>query len=143
MLPESPHSILGTNLPAKSGYDLCGQTLTMPTTITGQNGAQIKQTTKIAVTGCPKVTITKTKAKPKSLLVTLRATAKGTVTISGQGLKATGTNVKAGTSRIDVPLTTTGQALRARHGKLRLHASSPRASCSRQGRAQREAVGRA
>ncbi len=29
--------------------------LLMPTTITGQNGAVIKQTTKIAVTGCPKV----------------------------------------------------------------------------------------
>jgi hypothetical protein len=27
----------------------------MPTTITGQNGAQVKQTTKIAVTGCAKV----------------------------------------------------------------------------------------
>jgi hypothetical protein len=26
----------------------------MPTTLTGQNGAQIKQNTKIAVTGCPK-----------------------------------------------------------------------------------------
>jgi hypothetical protein len=32
----------------------------MPTTITGQNGVQIKQSTKIVVTGCPKV-----KKKPK------------------------------------------------------------------------------
>ena len=32
----------------------------MPTTITGQNGAQIKQNTKIKVTGCPKA---KKKAK--------------------------------------------------------------------------------
>ncbi len=36
------------------------QPLLMPTTLTGQNGAVIKQTTKIAVTGCPKV---KKKAK--------------------------------------------------------------------------------
>ncbi len=35
----------------------------MPTTITGQNGAQIKQTTKITVTGCPK---TKKKTKKGS-----------------------------------------------------------------------------
>ena len=37
--------------------------LLMPTTITGQNGAVVKQSTKIAVTGCAKA---KTKAKKKS-----------------------------------------------------------------------------
>ncbi len=37
--------------------------LLMPTTITGQNGAVIKQTTKIAVTGCPKVRKAHQKAK--------------------------------------------------------------------------------
>ena len=51
-LPEGPNSILGTNLPAKANYSMCGQTLTMPTTITGQDGAAVTQTTKIAVTGC-------------------------------------------------------------------------------------------
>jgi hypothetical protein len=34
----------------------------MPTTITGQNGARVKQTTKITVTGCPKA---KKSAKPR------------------------------------------------------------------------------
>jgi hypothetical protein len=57
-LPEGPHSGLAANLPSKAKGNMCGQNLTMPTTITGQNGAQIKQTTKIAVTGCGK-------AKPK------------------------------------------------------------------------------
>jgi hypothetical protein len=61
-LPEGPHSGLASNLPVKAKGDFCGQSLTMPTTITGQNGAQIKQNTKIAVTGCPKV---KPKAKKK------------------------------------------------------------------------------
>ena len=55
ILPEGPDSVLGTNVPASAKYSLCGQSLTMPTTITGQNGAVVKQTTKIAVTGCPKV----------------------------------------------------------------------------------------
>jgi hypothetical protein len=32
----------------------CGQKLAMPTKITGQNGAVIKQTTEISTTGCPK-----------------------------------------------------------------------------------------
>jgi hypothetical protein len=38
------------------------QPLEMPTTITGQNGAVVKQATKIGVTGCPKAT-----AKPKKV----------------------------------------------------------------------------
>ncbi len=53
-LPEGPHSALAAVLPAKAKRNLCGTSLTMPTTITGQNGAQVKQSTKIAVTGCTK-----------------------------------------------------------------------------------------
>jgi hypothetical protein len=47
-------SILGTNVPEQDHYSLCGQTLNMPTAITGQNGAVVKQTTKIGITGCGK-----------------------------------------------------------------------------------------
>jgi hypothetical protein len=47
-LPQGPHSILAAN------GSLCSKPLKMPTTITGQNGAQVKQATKIAVSGCPK-----------------------------------------------------------------------------------------
>jgi hypothetical protein len=54
-LPAGPFSILGANVPQSAHYSLCGQTLTMPTQITGQNGASITQTTKISITGCPKV----------------------------------------------------------------------------------------
>jgi hypothetical protein len=61
-LPEGPHSGLTAVVPAKAKGNLCGQTLTMPTTITAQNGAQIKQNTKIQVTGCSKA---KKKAKAK------------------------------------------------------------------------------
>lgn len=48
VLPEGPHSVL-----AAFG-NLCTSKLKMPTQITGQNGAVVKQTTKIAATGCPK-----------------------------------------------------------------------------------------
>jgi hypothetical protein len=61
-LPEGPHSGLAAVVPAKAKGSLCGQSLSMPITITGQNGAALKQTPKIAVTGCPKA---KKKAKPK------------------------------------------------------------------------------
>ena len=62
MLPQGPHSVLATNLPARARYNFCGQRLKMPTTITGQNGAVIEQTTKIAISGCHKHK-SKTKAK--------------------------------------------------------------------------------
>jgi hypothetical protein len=47
-LPEGQFSALAANKP------LCKAKLSMPTTITGQNGAVYKQSTKIAVSGCPK-----------------------------------------------------------------------------------------
>jgi hypothetical protein len=53
-LPMGKYSILSSNVPESAKFSLCGQSLSMPTVITGQNGAVIKQTTKIAVTGCPK-----------------------------------------------------------------------------------------
>ncbi len=63
-LPEGPHSILSPFLPTKAKYSMCGQSLNMPTVITGQNGAAVMQTTKIAVTGCPKPhKVKKTKTK--------------------------------------------------------------------------------
>jgi uncharacterized repeat protein (TIGR01451 family) len=51
--PQGPYSILGANLPASAKYSLCGQNLTMPTVLTGQNGAVVKQATKLGITGCP------------------------------------------------------------------------------------------
>jgi hypothetical protein len=63
-LPEGPHSGLAAVVPAKAKGSLCGQSLSMPITITGQNGAVLKETPKIAVTGCPKAK-KKTKAKPR------------------------------------------------------------------------------
>jgi hypothetical protein len=53
-LPTGKYSILTTNLPQSVHYNLCGQTLNMPTAITGQNGAEIHDTTKIGVSGCAK-----------------------------------------------------------------------------------------
>jgi hypothetical protein len=47
-LPEGPFSALTTD------GNLCTSKLLMPTTFVGQNGAVIHQSTRIAVTGCPK-----------------------------------------------------------------------------------------
>ncbi len=53
-LPEGPHSGLAAVVPAKAKGSLCGQSLSMPFTVIGQNGAVLKQDVKIAVSGCPK-----------------------------------------------------------------------------------------
>ncbi len=47
-LPEGPYSALAAN------GNLCTTKLTMPTAFTGQNGATLKQTTPVTVTGCAK-----------------------------------------------------------------------------------------
>jgi hypothetical protein len=63
VFPQGPHSVLATNIPAKTRGSMCKQKLTMPTTITGQNGAVKTQTTKITITGCPKKHTIKTKTR--------------------------------------------------------------------------------
>jgi hypothetical protein len=61
-LPEGPDSALAGITPK----GVCGSaSLSMPTTIVGQNGAQVKQTTKVAITGCPKKKKHKKPAKSK------------------------------------------------------------------------------
>jgi hypothetical protein len=65
-LPTGKYSIFGTDLPEKDKYNLCGQALSMPVVITGQNGAVLKQTTKIGVTGCPKAKKVTKKKKTKA-----------------------------------------------------------------------------
>ncbi len=51
-LPQGKYSALAANLPANAKYSLCGQKLTMPTAFVAQNGAEIHESTRIAVTGC-------------------------------------------------------------------------------------------
>jgi hypothetical protein len=55
-LPEGKYSALAAN------GNLCGKKLAMPTAFVGQNGMEIHESTKIAVTGCPKA---KKKVKKK------------------------------------------------------------------------------
>jgi hypothetical protein len=63
-LPEGPHSVLSAN------GNLCTSKVTIPTALTGQNGAQVSQNTKVAVTGCPK---TKTLTRAQKLTLALKA----------------------------------------------------------------------
>ena len=58
-LPEGPYSALAAN------GNLCTTKLKMPTAFTGQNGAVLKQSTPVGVTGCTKHKTKKAKRKSK------------------------------------------------------------------------------
>ncbi len=69
-LPEGPHSALTSNVPTAKKFSLCGQKLVMPTTITGQNGMVIEQSTAIPISGCAGVKgskVTRTQLLAKAL----------------------------------------------------------------------------
>jgi hypothetical protein len=55
VLPAGPHGVLTPNVPEAKRFSLCGETLTMPTTMIAQNGMSIERETKVQVTGCTEV----------------------------------------------------------------------------------------
>jgi hypothetical protein len=62
--PQGKYSVLAAN------GDLCESKLTMPTELVAQNGAILRKTTKISVTGCPK---TKALTRAQKLAAALKA----------------------------------------------------------------------
>ena len=85
ILPQGPHSALAPNVE----FPLCEQpSVNLPTVLTGQNGAVLKQNTKVAVTGCsPSVRITQAKLSGTDLAVTVTTADTGNLRASGGGLK--------------------------------------------------------
>jgi hypothetical protein len=88
IFPAGPHSALTTHVPEDEFYNLCHQPrITMPTEITGQNNAEIKQTTIIQIQGCsPHPSITKHTLKGHTLKLTIYAPAAGHLKITAKGL---------------------------------------------------------
>ena len=88
-LPEGPYSALAAN------GDLCAQTLTMPTEMIAQNGAQQKLSTPVEVEGCPTtLAITSHSIKKHTLKLSVYVPAAGKLTIAGKGLKSATKTVK-------------------------------------------------
>jgi IPT/TIG domain len=96
--------------------------LFMPTTITGQNGVKVTQKTKIEVQGCPKFysspNVLSHQLKGNTLIVRLKSTAKGRLTISGKGLKSTRKSLSAGTHTLKIRLSKAGIRLARHHQQI-------------------------
>jgi hypothetical protein len=115
--PQGPHSILGAFVPASANYSLCGQTLRIPTTLTAQNGAVIKQSTAIAITGCaPAIMVRSHRVSGRTATLVLQVPSAGKLIASGTGLTTAKKSVTKATSvTLKVSLTSKERTFLARH----------------------------
>ncbi|HEV3072032.1 MAG TPA: hypothetical protein VGY76_11490 [Solirubrobacteraceae bacterium] len=126
-VPDVPVSSFELNLPVGSnsaltanGVNLCGQSLSMPTTITAQSGAVIKQSTKIVLSGCG-VKIGSHRAKGHTAILSVTVPEAGRVSGSGPNLKTTYRHTsKAQKITLKVPLTSAGVSALRRNHKLKV-----------------------
>ena len=121
-LPTGPNSAL-----AATSRSLCGQTLLMPTIITAQSGAQIKQSTRIAVSGCPsprahsRLRILSRRIVGHTLILKVRTPAAGRLRAGGRNLRTVTRRArKATTVTLRVRLTQSGVKTLRRHHRLRI-----------------------
>ncbi|HST54788.1 MAG TPA: hypothetical protein VLJ42_02695 [Solirubrobacteraceae bacterium] len=123
-LPAGPHSALAAN------GKLCGTQLRMPTTIVAHSGAQLNQSTLIAVTGggvaCTaistgKVKLVRHRVTGHTLTLTVQTPSAGRVRASGNHLEAVKRKVtKATRVTLKVKLTNAGLSLLRTRGQLKL-----------------------
>jgi hypothetical protein len=114
-LPIGPHSALT----AIGG--LCLKPLLMPTTITPQNGAApIKQSTRIAVSGCG-VRILSHRVVRHTLLLRVRTLGAGKLAVTGKGLRGASRRVsKSATVTFKIPLSGGGSKTLRKHRRLKV-----------------------
>jgi hypothetical protein len=114
-LPTGPHSLLSSN------GSLCRKPLFMPTVLVGQNGKEIHQRTRIAVTGCLPILRHRLLARKRMVAITLRAPQAGRVILTGNDLKRRVARVrKARLLTVRVPLTRAGIAAIRHHHRTKV-----------------------
>jgi uncharacterized repeat protein (TIGR01451 family) len=137
-VPDAPFSTFETSLPAgrysqftsvrstgQASGSQCGESLAVPVTMVSQAGTELKSTTKLQVTGCkasrPRVSLGKAKASVSGVVVTVKTSARGRVSLSASGLKGlVKSNVGAGTHRFTLAYTTAGKSAARAHRKVQL-----------------------
>jgi hypothetical protein len=120
-IPDVPVSSFVLDLPSGANSaltaigGLCTQTLTMPTTITAQSGAVIKQNTNIAVSGCTggkgktRIKILSKRIAHNKLVLRVQTFAPGRISVKNRNLRTTYRKLaKAGKFTIKVPLSRKG-----------------------------------
>jgi hypothetical protein len=120
-LPEGPHSALGTGLRNPTAT-LCAQSLVMPTTLTGQNGTVVRQSTNIAVTGCAAaILVASHKVKGHTATVVVAVPGAGKLVAGGSGLsEVSNTAAAAKNVTLKLALSRKAQAIVKSKGKLRV-----------------------
>ncbi len=115
-LPEGKYSALAANA------NLCTHTLTMPTLFVAQNGARIKQSAPISVTGCkPAIHVLAHSARGGTATLSVNVPTAGRLRASGPGLKPASKRIgKAGTATISLALSASERRLLAAHPGRRL-----------------------
>jgi hypothetical protein len=119
VLPAGAHSALAGN------GSFCTGTMYMPTQIKGQNGAVVKQNTKVAVTGCkPAVTVVRSSVKGAKATIVASVPSAGRLVASGKGLsRVTRRLGKAGTTTVTLTLSKQDQLFLSQHPGRRLKVS--------------------
>lgn len=135
-VPDAPFSTFETVLPAgshsqftsartvgRASASQCGESLVTPVTMVAQNGAQITQNAKLAITGCrPAVSIRKAHAAGNRLTLTVNTTARGRLQVGGAGLKTlVKKGVSAGTHTLSVALSPAGRRSVRSHRRINVH----------------------
>ena len=115
--PDVPVSSITVNLPIgghsalTANGNLCANKLVMPTTITGQSGATVKQNTTIKVNNCP-VRIVGHKIVGNTAYITVQTYSAGRISGSGGNLATVYRHLKGAekTASLHVPLSRAGQS---------------------------------
>lgn len=108
-LPTGPNSALS------AFGNLCLRPLAMPTTLTAQSGAQIKQSTRISVSGCG-VRILSHRVRRHRLILKVRTVGGGLLTVTGRGLRRASKRVsRSCTVTFRLPLTHAAASRLRRH----------------------------
>jgi hypothetical protein len=110
-LPSGPNSALAAN------GDFCKSKLVMPTSFVGQNGALIKTTTPIAVTGCkPAINVIRHGVKGSTVTIAASVPSAGKLVASGPGLSRAAKRIgKAGTITLALELSKAQRLLLSKH----------------------------
>jgi hypothetical protein len=108
VLPMGPNSVLS------AFGNLCLRPLLMPTTITAQSGAQIKQNTRVSVSGCG-VRILSHRVRGHRLILRVRTLGGGLLTVKARGLRSAFRRVRK-SSTVTFKLALSQGGLRALRG---------------------------